>query len=126
MEKKIIHTPLAPAPIGPYSQAVQIGDFLFISGQVALVPETGQLINDSIADETEQVMRNLQNILEKAGLSFHHVVKTSIFLLDMNNFTQVNEVYAKYFSNDFPARETIQAAKLPRNANVEISMIAAS
>lgn len=126
MNKKIIHSAKAPAPIGPYSQAVMAGQFLFISGQIALVPETGELANAGIPDETRQVMLNLRNILAEAGLDFSHVVKTSIFLSDMAHFASVNEVYASFFSGDFPARETVAVKGLPRHVNVEISMIACS
>lgn len=122
--KQIVQTDAAPAPIGPYNQAVRAGNMLFISGQIALVPETGELINGSITDETTQVMKNLQAILNKAGADFGHVVKTSIFLSDMALFAEVNTVYGAYFSSDFPARETVAVKGLPRNVNVEISMIA--
>jgi 2-iminobutanoate/2-iminopropanoate deaminase len=124
MDKKIINTPAAPAPIGPYSQAVAANNMLFISGQISFVPQTNELITSDVAAETHQVMRNLQAILEEAGASFNHVIKTTIFLSDMSLFAQVNEVYGSYFSSDFPARETIAVKQLPRNANVEISMIA--
>ena|ERR1700744_5949909 len=130
MSKKIINTNDAPAPIGPYSQAVKSGGFLFLSGQVALVPGTTDLANGSIAEETHQVMKNLQAVLTEAGMNFSHVIKTSIFLSDMDLFTQVNEVYGQYFNGSafggFPARETIAVKTLPKNANVEISMIAAN
>lgn len=124
MAKKIIQTDKAPAPIGPYSQAVQAGNMLFISGQIALVPGTGDLNNSSIAAETTQVMSNLQAILREASVDFSHVIKTTIFLSDMSLFAEVNEVYGKYFSADFPARETVAVKGLPKNVNVEISMIA--
>jgi 2-iminobutanoate/2-iminopropanoate deaminase len=124
MDKKIINTPAAPAPIGPYSQAVAANNMPFISGQISFVPQTNELITSDVAAETHQVMRNLQAILEEAGASFNHVIKTTIFLSDMSLFAQVNEVYGSYFSSDFPARETIAVKQLPRNANVEISMIA--
>ena len=124
MSKKIIQTENAPAPIGPYSQAVLAGNMLFISGQVALVPGTGELNNESIAAETTQVMTNLQAILHEASAGFSNVVKTTIFLSDMSLFADVNDVYAKYFSADFPARETVAVKGLPKNVNVEISMIA--
>ena len=122
--KKAILTTNAPAPIGPYSQAVLTGNMLFISGQVAIIPETGVPMLDDIQSETHQVMKNISNILMEAGMEMQHVVKTSIFLMDMNQFKQVNEVYGSYFKNDFPARETIQVSRLPLNVNVEISMIA--
>jgi 2-iminobutanoate/2-iminopropanoate deaminase len=124
MNKKIINSSMAPAPIGPYSQAVMAGQFLYISGQIALIAETGELDMSSIEMETRRVMANLKNILTEAGLDFGHVVKTSIFLSDMSHFATVNEVYASYFSGDFPARETVAVKGLPRNVNVEISMIA--
>lgn len=122
--KKIIQTKNAPSPIGPYSQAVLNGDMLFISGQVAIVPETGKPMLDDIQSETHQVMKNITAILNEAGMTMENVVKTSIFLMDMAQFSQVNEVYGSYFKSDFPARETIQVSKLPLNVNVEISMIA--
>jgi 2-iminobutanoate/2-iminopropanoate deaminase len=124
MEKKIVNTDQAPAPIGPYNQAVRTGDLLFISGQIALVPGTETLINSSIADETHQVMKNLQSILKSEGMDFSNTVKTTIFLSGMEHFAEVNKVYGEYFSTDFPARETVAVKGLPRNVNVEISMIA--
>ena len=124
MHKKVINSLKAPAPIGPYNQAIEISGFLFISGQIALDPESGNLLMDDIASETEQVMKNLQAILLEANLTFEHAVKTSIFLSDMAHFSTVNTVYAKYFSANYPARETVQVAGLPRGVNVEISMIA--
>ena len=126
MSKKIINTSNAPAPIGPYSQAVQVDNMLFISGQVALKPGTSDLANADIIEETHQVMKNLKSILSAAGLDFNAVVKTTIFLSDMELFGQVNEVYGKYFKGDFPARETVAVKGLPKNANVEISMTAIS
>jgi 2-iminobutanoate/2-iminopropanoate deaminase len=124
MNKQIINTQQAPAPIGPYNQAVKAGGFLFLSGQVALKPETGTLANADITEETHQVMQNLKAVLAASGLDFSHVVKTSIFLSDMDLFAQVNEIYGSYFAGDFPARETVAVKTLPKNANVEISMIA--
>ncbi len=124
MAKKVIVTNDAPAPIGPYSQAVIAGNMLFISGQIALVPGTAELNNADIATETTQVMKNLQAILTAASADFSNVVKTTIFLSDMDLFASVNEVYGKYFQNDFPARETVAVKGLPKNVNVEISMIA--
>src|SRR5688572_12182856 len=124
MEKKIITTTDAPAPIGPYSQAVKAGNLLFVSGQVAINPATGNVEAADIPSETHQVMKNLQAILQEAGTDFNAVVKTTIFLSDMSLFTQVNEVYGKYFSSSFPARETVAVKGLPKNVNVEISMIA--
>ena len=125
MPKTIINTTTAPAPIGPYNQAILKGDELFISGQVCIDPVTGQLNNKDIATETRQVMLNLQAILDAAGMNFSHVIKTTIFLTDMNQFAQVNEVYGSFFVADFPARETVQVSALPKFVNVEISMIAA-
>ncbi len=124
MSKKIVNTPQAPAPIGPYNQAVKAGGFLFISGQIALDPQSNLLIQGSIAEETHQVMKNLQAILQLEGLGFDQVVKTTIFLTDMALFAEVNEIYASYFTADHPARETVAVKGLPKNVNVEISMIA--
>jgi 2-iminobutanoate/2-iminopropanoate deaminase len=125
MNKQIINTSKAPDPIGPYSQAVKATGLLFISGQVALKPGTSSLITSTISEETEQVMNNLKAILTEAGLGFDHVIKTTIFLKDMSLFTPVNEVYGKFFESGFPARETVAVKGLPKDANVEISMIAA-
>ena len=123
--KKIVSTPNAPAPIGPYNQAIFAGDTLYISGQIPLDPKTGELVSGSIAEETEMVMKNLQAILTEAGLTFEHVVKSSIFLSDMGSFSAVNEVYGSYFDEaTAPARETVEVANLPKYVNVEISMIA--
>lgn len=122
--KEIITTTNAPSPIGPYSQAVKAGNFLFVSGQVAINPENGELNIGSIEEETHQVMRNLKAVLLEAGLTFDHVVKSTIFLSDMGTFAQVNEIYGQYFTADFPARETVQVSVLPKNVNVEISVIA--
>ncbi len=124
MEKIIINTPDAPAPIGPYNQAIQVGNMLFVSGQICLVPATGELNMTNIQDETHQVMHNVRAILKAAGMDFINVVKTTIFLSDMALFGQVNEIYGKYFTSDFPARETVAVKTLPKNVNVEISMIA--
>ena len=124
MFKQIINTENAPAPIGPYSQAVRAGDWLFISGQIPIIPSTGELNNATIKDEATQVMENLKAILEASNISFENIVKTTIFLSDMSLFTQVNEVYGSYFSGDYPARETVAVKGLPKNANVEISMVA--
>ena len=123
--KKIIKSKNAPSPIGPYNQAVIANGFIYISGQVGMNPKTGKIIKDSISEETEQVMKNLSSILNEASISFENVVKTTIFLSDMNDFSLVNEVYGKYFDEDTaPARETVQVSKLPLGVNVEISMIA--
>jgi len=125
MEKKIINTTSAPAPIGPYNQAVQFGNMLFISGQIALDPSTGELVKGDVQAEARQVMKNLSAILSAAGMDFSNVLKSSIFLMDMGQFAQVNEVYGSYFGDDAPARETIQVAGLPKGVKVEISMVAA-
>ena len=122
--KTIIKTEKAPKPIGPYSQAVLVNDTLYISGQIAFDPASGNLITINIIQETSQVMHNLLNILEAAGMHFSNVVKTTIFLKEMNDFPHMNEVYEQFFEKDFPARETVQVAGLPRGVNVEISMIA--
>lgn len=124
MEKQIINTNSAPAPIGPYNQAIKSGSMLFISGQIALNAETNQLVKEDIIAETHQVMQNLRNILTEAGMDFNDVVKSTIFIMDMNDFSKINEVYGKYFTGYFPARETVQVAGLPKGVNVEISMIA--
>ncbi|MEP6711122.1 MAG: Rid family detoxifying hydrolase [Ferruginibacter sp.] len=132
MAKQIIKTDKAPAPIGPYNQAVKSGIMLFISGQVAINPATSELVMANINEETNQVMKNLSAILQEAGMQFSNVVKTTIFLSDMQLFAEVNEIYGKYFETDgstegagFPARETVAVKGLPKNVNVEISMIAA-
>lgn len=125
MIKQVIQTPNAPAPIGPYNQAIKAGNLLFISGQVAIKPGTNDMANADIIEESHQVMQNLKSILAEAGMDFGNIVKTTIFLSDMDLFSQVNEIYAKYFEGDFPARETIAVKGLPRNANIEISVIAA-
>jgi len=125
MEKRIITTPNAPAPIGPYSQAVLAGNMLFISGQIAIDPATGSVkATDDLITETHQVMHNLRAILSAANMDFGHVVKTTILLSDIGHFGHVNEVYGKYFTGDFPARETYAVKSLPKNVNVEISMVA--
>lgn len=125
MPKTVVNTQNAPSPIGPYSQAVQTGNLLFVSGQIALNPATGNIEANNVSEETIQVMKNLEAILTQAGLNFSHVVKTTIFLSDMNLFTTVNEVYGQYFSGNYPARETVAVKGLPKNVNVEISIIAA-
>jgi 2-iminobutanoate/2-iminopropanoate deaminase len=124
MEKKVINTNSAPAPIGPYNQAIMVNNTLYISGQVCIDPSTNNLKNKDLQEETHQVMQNLKSILQEAGFSFNNVVKTTIFLTDMNRFSEVNEIYGKYFEGDFPARETVQVSALPKFVNVEISMIA--
>ena len=125
MTKKIIQTSKAPAPIGPYNQAVLSGNTLYTSGQIALHPESGELVLSSIQEETKQVMENLKAVLAAAEMTFEHVVKTSIFISDMHNFSAINSVYARYFDEaTAPARETVEVANLPKFVNVEISMIA--
>ena len=123
--KKIITSQNAPAPIGPYSQAVQFDTTLYASGQIAINPATNELVLDTIELETEQVMKNIQAILTEAGYGFEHILKCSIFLSDMNDFARVNAVYGGYFKSHPPARETVQVSCLPKNVNVEISFIAA-
>jgi|SRR6185312_13520411 len=122
--KTVINTSHAPAPIGPYSQAVIAGNLVFVSGQIAMDQASGELIINNIEAETKQVMENIAAILKQGGIDFSAVVKTTIFLKDMQDFAKVNEVYGAYFKNQFPARETIQVAGLPRNVNVEISVTA--
>jgi len=122
--KKIISSKNAPAPIGPYNQAVLVGNILYTSGQIAINPQTNQLELDSIEAETKLVMDNLKAVLNEAGMEFSDVVKCSIFISDMKNFAQINEVYGTYFTKDFPARETVEVSCLPKNVNVEISAIA--
>ena len=123
--KKIIHTDKAPTPIGPYSQAIQFGNMLYTSGQIAINPATGKLEIEDITAETTLVMENLRAVLQAAGMNFEHVIKASIFVSDMHNFTAINQVYATYFNEaTAPARETVEVANLPKFVNVEISMIA--
>ena len=122
--KKIISTPNAPKTIGPYSQAILIENTLYCSGQIALNPETGELINSDIAAETKQVMQNLEAILEEAKMTFKNVVKCSIFIKNMLQYIEINQVYAKYFDENPPARETVEVSVLPKNVNIEISLIA--
>lgn len=124
MSKKVIYSPQAPEPIGPYSQAVQAGNMLFVSGQIAIQRATGNMITGAIEQETEQVMTNIAEVLRAAGMDFSHVVKSTIFLKDMLSFPQVNAVYGKYFTQDPPARETVEVSRLPKDVNVEISCIA--
>ena len=125
MNKKIITTSNAPAPIGPYNQAVLTGNTLYTSGQIAINPKTGDLVLDTIAIETKQVMENLKAVLTEAGMTFENVIKSSIFISDMNNFSAINEVYGSYFNEETaPARETVEVANLPKFVNVEISVIA--
>lgn len=124
MAKKIINTPQAPAPIGPYNQAVLVNNTLYISGQIPINPVTGELQNATLQDETHQCMKNLQAILSEAGMDFGNVVKSTIYITDMNRFAEINEVYSQYFSENPPARETVQVTALPKFVNVEISMTA--
>ena len=124
MDKVIIKTDLAPAPIGPYNQAIKAGNFLFASGQIALDPATGNLVNATINEEANQVMNNIAAILKEAGAGFNNIVKTTIFLSDMSLFAEVNEIYGSYFSEDYPARETVAVKGLPKNVNIEISITA--
>ena len=125
MTKKILFTKNAPAPIGPYNQAVLVGNTLYTSGQIAINPYTNELVLNSIEEETKQVMENLKAVLDAAEMDFEDVVKTTIFLMDMNDFTKINTIYGSYFNEKTaPARETVQVACLPKNVNVEISMIA--
>jgi 2-iminobutanoate/2-iminopropanoate deaminase len=124
MSKTVVYSSNAPEPIGPYSQAIQTGNMLFISGQIAIQRSTGNILKSTIEEETGQVMQNLKEILQAAGMTFDNVVKSSIFLKDMNNFPKVNEVYGKYFSANPPARETVEVSRLPKDVNVEISCIA--
>ena len=124
MSKSIVYSDKAPVPIGPYSQAVKAGDTLYVSGQIPINPVSGKLIVDDIAKETEQVMKNIWAILNEVGMDFSNVVKCSIFITDMNNFSIVNAAYEKYFQNDPPARETVEVAALPKGVHVEISCTA--
>lgn len=122
--KEIIQTANAPQAIGPYSQAVKAGEFLFASGQIPIDPNTGEFVSGGIAEQTEQVLKNLSAVLEAAGSSLERVVKTTVFLVDMAEFVAMNEVYGRYFKNQPPARATVQAARLPRDARVEIEAVA--
>ena len=123
--KKIINTAKAPAPVGPYNQSVRFGDMLLVSGQIAIDPSTGNLVEGSIEEDTEQVMKNLEAILTEAGLTFEEVLKCSVFVSDMHNYSRINAVYAKYFNEDTaPARELVEVANLPKFVNIEISLIA--
>jgi 2-iminobutanoate/2-iminopropanoate deaminase len=123
--KEIVTTDRGPKPIGPYSQGVKAGGFLFLSGQVALDPKTGEMGGTDITRQTERVLENIKGILEAAGSNLHHVVKTTVFLKDMNEFPPMNEVYARYFTSAPPARSTVQVARLPKDALVEIEVVAA-
>ena len=124
MSKSVVYSDNAPEPIGPYSQAIQVGGMLFVSGQIAIQKSSGKLIVNSIEEETIQVMTNILEILTSAGMDFTNVVKSSIFMNDMNNFPKINEVYGRYFKENPPARESIEVSRLPKDVNVEISCIA--
>lgn len=124
MSKKIILTADAPAPIGPYSQAVKKGNMLFVSGQIAINPDSGELIVGNITAETQMVMQNLKAVLAAAEMDFSHIVKTTIFIKNMDDFSAINAVYGSFFTADFPARETVEVARLPKDVNVEISCVA--
>ena len=124
MNKQIIKTDQAPAAIGPYSQAVRVDNWLFLSGQIPINPATSQLVENNIVKQTEQVLNNIKAVLESAGGTMESIVKTNVYLKDLNDFTAMNEVYARYFTKDFPARATVQAAKLPKDVLVEIDAIA--
>ncbi|MBI1768746.1 MAG: RidA family protein [Bacteroidetes bacterium] len=124
MAKEVVYSANAPEPIGPYSQAIKAGNILFISGQVAIQKPSGDLITGNITEESHQVMKNLSEILKAGGMDFSNVVKSTIFLKDMNNFPKVNEVYGSYFKDQPPARETVEVSRLPKDVNVEISCIA--
>jgi len=121
---EIINTENAPAPIGPYNQSVRTGNLLFVSGQVPFIPETMELITESVEAETHQVMKNIEAILNKAGLDLSNIVKASIFCKDLNDFVRINEVYGSYFKENYPARECVEVSRLPKDVNVEISVIA--
>jgi 2-iminobutanoate/2-iminopropanoate deaminase len=122
--KEIIATENAPGAIGPYSQAVKTGNMVFCSGQIPIDPATGEFVSDNVAEQTEQVLKNLSAVLAAAGTNLNNVVKTTVFLADMNDFTAMNEVYSKFFSENKPARATVQAARLPKDARVEIECVA--
>ena len=124
MIKKVITTEKAPTAIGPYSQAILAGNTLYCSGQIAIDPETGRLITHSITEETHQVMKNISKVLKSANMDFNNDVKCSIFIIDMNKYTDINTVYASYFNNNPPAREAVEVSALPKGANIEISVIA--
>lgn len=124
MSKSVVYSENAPEPIGPYSQAIQAGNILFVSGQIAIQRTTGKIITTTIEEETNQVMDNLGAVLNAAGMNFSNIVKTSIFLKNMDNFPQVNGIYGRFFAQDPPARETVEVARLPKDVNVEISCVA--
>ena len=124
MSKKVISTPKAPAAIGPYSQAILSGNTLYCSGQIAINPDNGELVTNNITKETHQVMKNISEVLKAAEMDFKNIVKCSIFMKDMNQYSEINEVYSSYFSDNPPAREAVEVSVLPKNVNVEISVIA--
>jgi 2-iminobutanoate/2-iminopropanoate deaminase len=124
MRKKVIHTEKAPKAIGPYSQAIQAGNFLFLSGQIPLDPKTGELVKGDIRQQTQQVLENIKGVLESQGLGMGNVVKATIFLKDIGDFNQVNEIYTTYFPSSPPARSTVEVSKLPRDADIEIEVVA--
>jgi 2-iminobutanoate/2-iminopropanoate deaminase len=124
MPKTVVYSDQAPEPIGPYSQAISANNMLFVSGQIAIERSSGNLVTDNVVDESEQVMHNLGEVLKAGGMDFSHVVKSTIFLKNMDDFPKVNEIYGKYFTNQPPARETVEVSRLPKNVNVEISCIA--
>ena len=124
MSKRVIQTELAPAAIGPYSQAIRIGDFLYTSGQIALDPKSGKFLSGEIKEETEQTLRNISAILQADGLELENVIKTTVYLSDLNDFVQMNQIYEKYFSKNKPARACVQVAALPKGAKIEIDAIA--
>jgi len=124
MSKEVVYSPNAPEPIGPYSQAIKAGNTLFVSGQIPIDSKTGNIVSGDISAETQQVMKNLKEVLKAAGMDFSNVAKCSIFLNDMNNFPKVNEAYGQHFPNNPPARETVEVSRLPKDVNVEISCIA--
>lgn len=124
VQKEIVATENAPGAIGPYSQAVKAGEFVFVSGQIPIDPATGNFVSEDVAEQTEQVFKNLNAVLEAAGSSLKNVVKTTVFLADMNDFARMNEVYARFFTENYPARATVEAARLPKDARVEIEAIA--
>ena len=124
MEKRIVHTDQAPAPVGPYSQAIRIGNFLYTAGQVALDPATGEFLNGEIEEETERTLKNLEAILKADGLSLAHVVKTTVYLADLSHFARMNTVYEKFFEESKPARSCVQVAALPKGAKIEVDAVA--
>ena len=122
--KKIIYSEKAPKPIGPYSQAVEVGNLVFLSGQIGIDPNTGNIVAGGVAAETRQVMANIRAVLEKANLTFANIIKTTIFLANLADFTEVNQIYAEYFTKDFPARSTVEVKALPKGVKIEIEAIA--